>query len=74
MDIGDEKMECHENTQLIKLPENFCNIVDLKNSLIASVFPNICDNYNNHQWIGERVIFIAKNVHVDEINFTIQKY
>jgi len=73
LDIGDGKMECHENTQLNKLPHKFCNIVDSKNVLIEIVFPNICDNYSKHQWLGERAIFAAKNIHVDEINFTIQE-
>jgi len=34
LDIGNGKMEFHENTKLIKLFENVCNIVDLKNALI----------------------------------------
>jgi len=72
-DIGNGKIECYENTQLIELRENFCSIVDSKNALIESVFPNIRDNYSNHQWLFERAILAAKNVHVDEINFTKQE-
>jgi len=49
LDIGNGKLECHKNTQLIKMPENVCNIVDSKSALIESVFPNIRDNYSNHQ-------------------------
>jgi len=44
LDIGNGKMESHENTQLIKLLEHFCNVVDLTNALIENVFPNIRDN------------------------------
>lgn len=73
LDIGNGKIGFHENTQLIKLPENFCNIVDSKNALIESVFPNIRDNYRNYQWLSERAILAAKNVDVDEINFKIQE-
>jgi len=37
LDIGNGKMECHENTQLIKFPKNVCNIVNSKNALIESI-------------------------------------
>jgi len=73
LDIGDGKIKCHENTQLIKLLENVCNIVDSINALIESVFPNVRDNYSKHLWLGERAILADKNVHVDKINFIIQK-
>jgi len=49
-------MECHENTQLVKLSDDFCNIVDSENALIESIFPNIRDSYSDHQWLRERAI------------------
>jgi len=72
LDIGNEKNESFENSQFIKLPKNFCNIVN-SNALIESVFLNIRDNYSSHQWFCERAILAAKNVYIDEINFTIQE-
>jgi len=48
MDIGNVKIEFYENKQLIKLPENFRDIVDSSNALIESIFPYIRDNYSNH--------------------------
>ncbi|GFW53690.1 ATP-dependent DNA helicase [Trichonephila clavipes] len=36
------------------------------------VFPNIAQNYKNHQWLSTRAILAAKNIDVNTINFTIQ--
>ncbi|GFU47737.1 ATP-dependent DNA helicase [Trichonephila clavipes] len=36
-------------------------------------FPDIQNNYLNHEWLSQRAILAAKNVDVDEINFQIQQ-
>lgn len=40
--------------------------------MITNVFPNIAQNYLNHQWLSERAILAAKNTDVNATNFTIQ--
>ncbi|GFT68525.1 ATP-dependent DNA helicase [Trichonephila clavipes] len=71
--IGNGKIELQLNTQCIKLPDNFCTVVQDKNELIQSIFPDIQNNYLNHEWLSQRAILAAKNVDVDEINFQIQQ-
>ncbi|XP_039483119.1 uncharacterized protein LOC120446291 isoform X2 [Drosophila santomea] len=73
LDIGNGKIELQPNTQCIKLPDNFCTVVQDKNELIQSIFPDIHNNYLNHEWLSQRAILAAKNVDVDEINFQIQQ-
>lgn len=73
LNIGNGKIELQPNTQCIKLPDNFCTVVQDKNELIQSIFPDIQNNYLNHEWLSQRAISAAKNVDVDEINFQIQQ-
>ncbi|XP_037912042.1 ATP-dependent DNA helicase pif1-like [Hermetia illucens] len=73
LDIGNGKIELQPNTQCIKLPDSFCTVVQDKNELIQSIFPDIQNNYLNHEWLSQRAILAAKNVDVDEINFQIQQ-
>jgi len=40
--------------------------------LDQKVFPDIAQNYKNHQWLSTRAILAAKNIDVNTINFTIQ--
>ncbi|GFV65181.1 ATP-dependent DNA helicase [Trichonephila clavipes] len=72
MDIGNGRMEIDESTQCITLPSNFCKITESIDELVQKVFPNIAQNYKNHQWLSTRVILAAKNIDVNTINFTIQ--
>ncbi|XP_029342163.1 uncharacterized protein LOC115033546 [Acyrthosiphon pisum] len=72
LDIGNGKIE-HQNTQCIKLPDNFCNVVQTKNELIESVFLDILNNYLDQNWLSQRDILAAKNNDVDKINFQIQQ-
>ncbi|XP_037948063.1 uncharacterized protein LOC119679656 [Teleopsis dalmanni] len=72
LDIGNGNVSLHENTHFIKLPENGYKIVNSEEELIENVFPNIYQNYQNHQWLQSRAILAAKNLDVDEINFKIQ--
>ncbi|KAL4091027.1 hypothetical protein QTP88_025769 [Uroleucon formosanum] len=44
-----------------------------KNELSQSIFPDIQNNYLNHEWLSQRAILATKNVDVDEINFQIQQ-
>ncbi|XP_039968358.1 uncharacterized protein LOC120780136, partial [Bactrocera tryoni] len=70
--IGDGKMASDQNG-FITLPNNFSIIVSSKEELIDGVFPNIAQNYNNHDWLRERAILAPKNVNVNEFNFHIQE-
>ncbi|GFX94737.1 ATP-dependent DNA helicase [Trichonephila clavipes] len=65
-------MEIDESTQCITLPANFCKITENIDELVQKVFPNIAQNYKNHQWLSTRAILAAKNIDVNTINFTIQ--
>lgn len=73
LDIGNGKIALHEDTQCIRISDNFCIIVDSRKALIDSVFPNISEQYKNHSWLAERAILAAKNVDVYDINFDIQQ-
>ncbi|XP_015609192.1 uncharacterized protein LOC107274496, partial [Cephus cinctus] len=73
LDIGDGKVAVYESTGCIKLPTNFCAIVDSQNTLINSIFPDVRTEYINHAWLAERAILAAKNVGVHDLNFKIQQ-
>lgn len=72
LDIGNGKI-FQPNPQCIKLPDNFCTVLQGKNELIQSIVPDIQSNYLIHNWLSDRAILAAKNVDVDEINFQIQQ-
>jgi len=44
-----------------------------KNEIIERVFPNLLNNYLDHNWHSSRAIWAAKNVNVDEISCQIQQ-
>ncbi|PIM96964.1 DNA helicase [Handroanthus impetiginosus] len=73
LDIGDGKVDVHENTGCIKLPTDFCTIINSQNALIDQIFPDINTRYLNHEWLAERAILAAKNVDVNDLNFKIQQ-
>ncbi|XP_054719193.1 uncharacterized protein LOC129228538 [Uloborus diversus] len=73
LDIGNGEIELYQNTHYIKLPDDFCTAVETKSKLIESVFPDILNNYLNHNWLCNRAILATRNVDVDEINFQIQQ-
>ncbi|GFS92039.1 ATP-dependent DNA helicase [Trichonephila clavipes] len=58
--------------KLMNLPANFCKITESIDELLQKFFPNIAQNYKNHQWLSTRAILAAKNIDVNTINFTIQ--
>lgn len=72
LNIGNGKMVVDETTKCITFPQNFCTNAASKEELIAHVFPNIAQNYQNHKWLSERAIIAAKNSDVNDINFIIQ--
>lgn len=37
------------------------------------MFPDVSQNYRNHNWLSERAILAAKNIDVNELNFKIQE-
>nr|XP_042903462.1 uncharacterized protein LOC122270396 [Parasteatoda tepidariorum] len=73
LDIGNGNIQLYEDTQYIRLPQNFCIMVPTKEELIKSIFPDLPHNYTNHAWLRERAILAAKNLDVDAINFKVQQ-
>lgn len=71
LDVGNGKIVMDVTTGLITLPSDFCVIVESKEDLISSVYPNILQNHKNHEWLSERAILAAKNKDVGDINIDI---
>ncbi|XP_050339701.1 uncharacterized protein LOC126766040 [Bactrocera neohumeralis] len=69
--IGNGQLAVDRETGLTTLPDNFCNIASTKEELVSSVFPNIAENYRNHNWLAERAILAAKNKDVGQMNADI---
>ncbi|XP_072392384.1 uncharacterized protein [Diabrotica undecimpunctata] len=60
LDTENGKIKLHPNTQGIKLPDNFCTLVETKHESILSVFPAILNNNLNQNWLSERAIWRRK--------------
>jgi hypothetical protein len=71
LDIGDGKVTTNE-TGCIKLPIDFCTIIDSQDAFIDQIFPNVHRQYTNHEWLAKRAILAAKNVDVNKLNLKIQ--
>jgi ATP-dependent DNA helicase PIF1 len=71
LDIGDGKITTDE-TGCIKIPIDFCTIIDSQIALIDQIFPNVHKQYTNYGWLADRAILAAKNVGVIELNLKIQ--
>ncbi|XP_055910737.1 uncharacterized protein LOC129945100 [Eupeodes corollae] len=71
LEIGNGKVAVDKSTGLITLPSNFCNITQSKKELVQRVFPNILQNYRNHDWLSERAILAGKNKDVSDLNASI---
>lgn len=72
LEIGDGKIQIDSTNGLIAVPNNFCTIAQSIDELIECIFPNILQNYRNHDWLRERAILAPKNIHINAINFQIQ--
>ncbi|XP_067939120.1 ATP-dependent DNA helicase pif1-like [Watersipora subatra] len=66
LNIGEGKLPA--NNGLISLPDNCRFIVDTEDNLLQKVYPNIHENYLQHQWLKKRVILAPKDDTVDHIN------
>ncbi|XP_053968537.1 uncharacterized protein LOC128869968 [Anastrepha ludens] len=60
-----------DNNGLFKFPHHFCQLAELKADLVQKVFPDITQNYKNHNWLSERAILAGTNKDVNEINADI---
>lgn len=74
LDIGNGKVAVDSSTGLMTFPTDFCHFTESKEELIQRVFPDIKQQYNNHDWLSERAILAAKNKDVDDLNATIQNF
>lgn len=72
LDLGNEKIPTDATTKCITFPEHFCNFTTSKEEFIQKFFPNIIENYKNHNWLSARAILAAKNIDVNDINMNIQ--
>jgi hypothetical protein len=71
LDVGDGKVTTDE-MRCIKLPTDFCTIIESQDTLIDQIFPNVLKQYTNYKWLAVRTILVVKNVHVNELNLKIQ--
>ncbi|XP_036341795.1 uncharacterized protein LOC118751135 [Rhagoletis pomonella] len=60
LDIGEGKIPI-DDTGLITLQNNFCTLLQSKEELIESVFPNIVQHYQRNDYLSERAILVPKN-------------
>lgn len=74
LDIGNGKIAEDISTGFITFPTDFCQLTESKEELIRRVFPNIVQNFKNHNWLSERAILAAKNKDVDDHSATIQNF
>lgn len=72
LSIDNGKVTTNE-TERIKLSEEFCNISFTLKSFINSVYPNMKSNIKNRNWLQERAILTPLNIKDDEVNTAIQK-
>ncbi|KIH57822.1 hypothetical protein ANCDUO_11985, partial [Ancylostoma duodenale] len=70
--LGDGEFPVDPDTDLISFPSDFCHIADSPEELIVMVFPDISNNFRNHQWLRDRAILAPMNDSVNKINTEIQ--
>jgi hypothetical protein len=46
----------------------------LKEELFSGFFPDIAQQFNNHNWLSERATLAAINTDVDDLNAIIQNF
>ncbi|XP_050059845.1 ATP-dependent DNA helicase PIF1-like [Aphis gossypii] len=61
------------NLETYSLNNSLTLLTRSKDELIQKVFPDVSQNYRNHDWLSERAILAAKNIDVNELNFKIQE-
>lgn len=72
LDIGDRKLPIDPTTREISFPPNFCQMQSSIQNVVENVFPDITNNFKNHDWLCERAILAPKNNDVNKINHQIQ--
>nr|XP_042913608.1 uncharacterized protein LOC122273640 [Parasteatoda tepidariorum] len=72
LDIGGGEVTKYE-TECIKLPDDFCRIIDSRDALINLIFLDVHTQYIHHEWLAERAILAAKDVDINEMNLKIQQ-
>ncbi|EYB87952.1 hypothetical protein Y032_0254g286 [Ancylostoma ceylanicum] len=70
--LGDGKIPVDPETDLISFPSNFCNVVASLEELVNNVFPDIRENFTNHQWLCDRAVLAPMNESVNYMNMQIQ--
>ncbi|KIH61447.1 hypothetical protein ANCDUO_08283 [Ancylostoma duodenale] len=70
--LGDGDFPVDPDTDLISFPSDFCNLTESPGELIVKVFPDITNNFGNHQWLCDRAILAPMNDGVNKINTEIQ--
>ncbi|XP_054091709.1 ATP-dependent DNA helicase PIF1-like [Zeugodacus cucurbitae] len=70
--IGNGQVPIDPCSGLISIPTTICQFTSNKYVLISSVYPNIAQNYGNYDWLSTRAILAAKNMDVNDLNWTIQ--
>lgn len=71
LNIGDGKHPIDAVTKEISFPPNFCKLTSSLSHLITSVYPDIVNNYKNHDWLFERAILAPNNEDVNHLNHQI---
>ncbi|GFW90587.1 ATP-dependent DNA helicase [Trichonephila clavipes] len=72
LDIGNGKVPADLTSGKISLTHNFCNLVESKEELVETVFPDIQTNFKIPNWLIERAILAARNKDVYQLNNIIQ--
>ncbi|XP_026464650.1 uncharacterized protein LOC113367238 [Ctenocephalides felis] len=62
IDIGNGNFPIDMLTECINFPQNFCHLPQSKKELIQQVFPDVAQNYRNHDWLSKRAKLAAKNI------------
>lgn len=70
--IGNGQIPVDTSSGLISIPPAICQFTSTKDELITNVYPNIGQNYRNYDWLSARAILAAKNIDVNDLNWTIQ--
>lgn len=70
--MGDGKLQFDPTTREISFPPNFCRMQSSIQNVAQEVFPDIENDFKNHDWLCERAILAPKNDDVNQINHQIE--